>query len=552
VAESEGATASEDAAHGEQLVGLLFWAMVVAALVSVLGFAARHVLIEKLYDDAFIFQRYAMRLLADRSLAWNPGGPATYGLTSPLFLLVAAPMLRLCGGNPGVAALASSGSMGLVFLALGYGLVTRLDERNAVRRAAIGLVLFCMVSSSVADHFFSGMETTFALCHATAYLLLLRRTERQPDRRNALMLGAFGGVVMWVRPELAAFSVLVPALWSVAAEEPAARRAGRMALALTLGLLLLSVGINQLYFGSALPLSFYVKSTSHYAGHIYKQYRGFTTEHLALFVGGYWPLLLLAVHHVARLRPRWRSAGALCDLGLFAAVVIIAVYHWLAALPVMSYSQRFLYPTLPALVFVATRALGQLATDFESSVKALDVRLRTLGWSVLIALMLAFVMPPAAKNVVGLMRTWREDRYVFDMDRYSRSPPTSQWIGLAEVSALPDDLVLAATEVGLPGALNPNKVLIDLAGLNERMFAQQRFSAARLFEHYRPDFFYLPHSDYVDITTELLTHPAMADYLVYREHQLKTGLGVALRRDSPHFDALRRIVAKHVKPKGKP
>ncbi|MDP6777923.1 MAG: hypothetical protein QGI83_14290, partial [Candidatus Latescibacteria bacterium] len=63
--------------------------LVLAASLTVLGFgilarlSAGFVL-----DDAFMFVRYADRLLADGRLAWNPGGESTYGPTSLLYLAV--------------------------------------------------------------------------------------------------------------------------------------------------------------------------------------------------------------------------------------------------------------------------------------------------------------------------------------------------------------------------------------------------------------------------------------------------------------------------------
>src|SRR5262245_16582256 len=44
-----------------------------------------------LWDDSYMFQRYAQNVVGDGRIAWNPGGEAAYGLTSPLFLIIAVP-----------------------------------------------------------------------------------------------------------------------------------------------------------------------------------------------------------------------------------------------------------------------------------------------------------------------------------------------------------------------------------------------------------------------------------------------------------------------------
>src|SRR5215831_18276787 len=38
------------------------------------------------WDDSYMFVRYADNLPRFHAIAWNPGGAPTYGLTAPLFL----------------------------------------------------------------------------------------------------------------------------------------------------------------------------------------------------------------------------------------------------------------------------------------------------------------------------------------------------------------------------------------------------------------------------------------------------------------------------------
>ena len=120
------------------------------------------------------------------------------------------------------------------------------------------------------------------------------------------------------------------------------------------------------------------------------------------------------------------------------------------------------------------------------------------------------------------------------------------WARLDQFSALPDDLVIATTEVGFPGALNPKKVIVDLAGLNERRFAMQPLSAERLFAAYRPDLIYMPHPHYVEMTKSIEAHPDFKkDYEVFSSRQVGASqFGLAIRKDSPHYAAMRTIAAK--------
>ena len=65
-----------------------------------------------------------------------------------------------------------------------------------------------------------------------------------------------------------------------------------------------------------------------------------------------------------------------------------------------------------------------------------------------------------------------------------------------------------------------------------------------LFDGYEPDLSYLPHPDYVAMTAQLTGDARFARrYEGVPREELGTLLGIALRRDSAHFDAMRAIVS---------
>jgi hypothetical protein len=114
---------------------------------------------------------------------------------------------------------------------------------------------------------------------------------------------------------------------------------------------------------------------------------------------------------------------------------------------------------------------------------------------------------------------------------------------LDRFARLPDDLVIATTEVGLPGVLAPRKTVVDLAGLNEREFATRPFSAERLFARYRPDLVYMPHRNYAEMARAIEKRLESEGYDLYTARQLgMDDFGLAIRRDSRHYEAMREIV----------
>ena len=104
--------------------------------------------------------------------------------------------------------------------------------------------------------------------------------------------------------------------------------------------------------------------------------------------------------------------------------------------------------------------------------------------------------------------------------------------------------MIAATEVGLPGAMNPRKVVIDLAGLHDPDFALHGFSTDRLFggeigPQRRPDVIYLPHPHYQSMAAPAHPAPGPAQRVsTWQAEELGSVLGVAVARGSRAESAL--------------
>ena len=142
----------------------------------------------------------------------------------------------------------------------------------------------------------------------------------------------------------------------------------------------------------------------------------------------------------------------------------------------------------------------------------------------------------------------REGRFAnYNMVDIYRKKWTRAWVCLDRFALLRDDLVIAASEVGLPCAMNPHKVIVDLAGLNERDFAHRGFSADMLFGRYRPDVIYMPHGHYRDMREQIGTHPDFAaGYDYFPGSVLMTGMGLAIRRDSEFYPVLMKILRESI------
>jgi hypothetical protein len=239
------------------LAQLLLVATVLTAAVLVLAKVVARFDLSTLWDDGYMFVRYGESLLREGRLSWNPGGEATYGLTTPLVLLFTVPLALITGHNAALTAMLTSVIGGLLFVFFAIQLWRGAPGSRAVRLSGLVLASVCVALSLTPDHFVSGMDTTFALAYFAGWLLMVTRLEQRPSRYLAAAVGIAGGLAFWARPDLCVYTLAVPAALAVLSRERERRLAGVVALAATVATLGAVLLVNQLYFASPLPLPFY-------------------------------------------------------------------------------------------------------------------------------------------------------------------------------------------------------------------------------------------------------------------------------------------------------
>ena len=511
-----------------------------------------------LVDDSLMFGRYAGNFLNSGRLSWNPGGPATYGLTSNLFLLVVVPLRLIFTDSPGVVALLSSSFASLAFLILLVGLLLSFGRNRLAAKAVILLTFVTFITSSnrLDLHTTSGMDTTFALTCLTAYIWLWKAWEKSPSRTKIITLGVMGGLTFWARPDLMLYTLLIPLAVIVFAATSAQRRSASAILGITLAVLGAVLVFNTIYFHSTLPLPFYAKSLRIYGAAYEAIYNGMAQDLLFNFLNSYRFLIgLIIVGLLLNLKTPWRKLAGV-EIGLGTATILFLLYYWGWVIPIMGYDQRFYYPTLPALVWLAARSADTIAESFWFFLKHwLQNPVRR--WQVLIGLV-GLGEAAAFWYCIVAIRTYVPANFSAAIEAHTIGQlsvaDTYQalnlshiwtWYRLDQFSALPDDLVIATSDVGQPGAMNPRKTLIDMAGLNETDFAHQPFSADLLFKKYQPDLFYMPHRDYVEMLANLTSNQYFQQHYDYfPAERLNSPFGVAIWRDSKYYQQMLNIMPK--------
>lgn len=214
-------------------------ALLVAAATA--RFALQHV--GSLYDDAFIYFRYARVAREGCFYCFNPGGPRVEGVTSPLYFL-----LILAASVAGSRYFVAATVLGALGVTVGLG-AAPVRAASLVRGRVAALSAVAVLTTLCLDDWFqlnavTGLETAVAM----ALLTLTACSALTPGHPG---LGALSVLASLARPEATLAVVLLPALPSMRS----ARRLGPPFAALA------AFALARLaLFGDLVPNTYHAKS----------------------------------------------------------------------------------------------------------------------------------------------------------------------------------------------------------------------------------------------------------------------------------------------------
>lgn len=489
-----------------------------------------------LFDDAYMFWRYALHMRHGLGLSWNLDGAHTYGQTSLLWSLVVCVLSYLPLQAWTALTFASwLCSLGAVFV------LARAVARNAksdLFRTTWHVLPWIVVPLTMAEVFtanqVTGMETMLAVL-LTALLAGCSLAWVRGEV-GAWQPALLGWLLFLTRPEMGLVAVLLPiSLYFLLPE----RRSTLRSLLLLLGLVAAAVAatlfICHIYFHTSVPLSFYMKSR-----HAYRGYAEVWHPALLLFA-----FLAACQVYLGILFLLARRA----DVRLVLAYMLpaLAVFAYLLTVTqIMGFNARYYVPcfalfVLPALLIVDRwLAEGRGVTGTESG---------SLRVGITAAMIVGFLLL-SLDHVQNVLRHFGHPHHVEYAPAVVTMAATTPlpWLPWGMVTkAVADDLVaplpagatVAASEVGYLGARAPQVNIIDLAGLNDTQIALHGFSVAGLLAR-KPDLIWLPNTNYTYQHAQLLSDPVfLRAYDVYAG---AADYGIAVRKDSP----LRPEIEKHL------
>jgi len=417
-----------------------------------------------LFDDAYIFFRYADNVVAGAGLVYNPG-ERVEGFTSPAWmaLLAAArlgtPRLEVVAPVLGVAAAALLAPIVWCGLWRPHGAAV-----DRIVNAVLALGLVCLPCVVFWAH--SGMETAlFAVVVTAALVAALRRVE---TARVSAWAAVFVAAAMLVRPEGVLLAGWV-GLWATASRGRVDRawlRTVVLPLALAAVPAVLVIVARDAYYGALVPNTYVAKVTPDTGARLL---RG--VHYIGRVIGGHWPLLLVVGALVAATVRAHTWPGRAASL-LLGWVLLWAAYLVSVGGDHFSVYRMFL-PALPALV-LAIGALWQ-------SCAAAHGRTSRAAAAFVVVLVVAFGLSIhlALRAEGGPARALPR--------RVAGWGAAGKWVAVNT----PPDTLIAANVIGAIGYFS-HRPLVDLLGLVDPVVARDgAVSAAAAPGHGRY------HNDYV-------------------------------------------------------
>jgi len=269
---------------------------------------------------------------------------------------------------------------------------------------------------------------------------------------------------------------------------------------------------------------------------------------LLTFMSAYWYFFVLIGLDLGINSRSWLRKEYAVETGALAAAIGFIFYYLFFVLQIMPFRFRFYMPVLPALMLLAAKSAAGLLERLEREAGGAGRKAPELAWVVFMIFMTGAFFPCGVMVSQFGVRAWSEPGYgsMSVVNQY-RKRWTKVWVGLEEFAALPDDFTFATTEVGLLGVMNPNKRVIDLAGLHDLDLVRHGFSAERLFKNDQPDLIYIPYWHYKLMIDQILeSEEFKRGYDYYPANAIGAQMGLALNKQSKYYGRMKEIAQRFV------
>lgn len=501
--------------------------MLAFAAILVIVFLAHFT--DGLWDDAYFFKRIAHNFVTNGTLAWNQGESPVYGITAQLFLLPAVAVYLLSAAHYIILIkLFLAMCLWGTFL-LSLKILNRTAKGGFSTKGSRVLLLFAFSLPPMLVTVNSGMETAAALCLIALFLLMLFTGNNRADR--PFRLGLVAVFIYLIRPDAILLVLGVAFIWFWGKDFT---RFLKIIGTAGIGIAVFLVLFSQ-YYGTALPLSFYLKSTSFtlYDPHFLSIARRVKLFHFSQFLYYSAPFLLISLFR------RERAVFALLGGSL-----IFVLYHLLNTVEVMGMMARFYLPTFLPLVLAATLSLPEFFRRVKAWISpALLVLYLIAGYLLLahsvlreISFCLLFIYLLSLALIVSGVR-FKRDIFSYlsiallvggillfqfpgkpligsdDEIVISQTDRFTVWRGIKTLRrAFREPLHIYHSEIGVSGVLFLNSRVTDLSGLMNKRMTLRHLPFDSLCRQDQPEAIFLPHKNYRELNRQILHSACLRNY----------------------------------------
>ncbi len=493
------------------------------------------------FDDSYMFYRYAMNIRHGLGMSWNMDGAHTYGETSLLWGIVVLLLSYLPLSVPHLLVLGSwvCGAGAVAAMAWAVAHNARSGLMKSTWRVLPMVAIPLAISPIYVANALTGMETMLAAMLTAVFVGLVLGW--RADHTEPQWAGLAGIALFLTRPEAALPILLLPVLLGMFGR--GSRRGFLIFAGVFLSGVLLDLLVCRIYFGTPLPLSFYMKSGHAYEGY-HRTWHPLSNSFLMLANCG----LFLAMILIWTRGPEWRMVLS------FLTSALVTFAYLCTVTQIMGWKARYYVPYFAFFVIPALLIADKRVGDHEDHRPSawFDKTGLTLGCAALLLVVIVLaVRGPRLSALLEAAERYVERRpYVYDPVfvnlAAARPLPKKVWYdnihGIGDIlfGSLPTGATIAASEVGYLGVANLRGNVIDIAGLNDNEIARHGFVSSELLKR-APDIIWMPHSDYTWQRGVLLTDPGLlAQYDLYAG---VADYGLALRKDSPFRPQIDRQMA---------
>lgn len=474
-----------------------------------------------IFDDAYMFLRYAYKLESNGLYSWN-GDVPTYGCTSILYVFSTFLFLKL--GVIDFFGVVNFPAVHSLFYSIIYlYILGKIIDKMILDSSK--LILAKVVVFTTSFWFFryqTGMDTSISMC-INALLILMVVYIQEWNWKSVILFCLVSFFSFLCRPDNLIFIIIFPAIFFLTKNE-----IGIITkyLLIIITLILLLFGLIKLYFGYFFPLPYYVKSSGFYLNYI-GAFQWNSELHLWQFLKSNSILFLLIL-----ITTQWNRV-------LMYWIPIFLTYYILSTkIQIMGFLGRYYYPLLPLVIYI-----------FLLQFNSFQIRKSNYFYVARIVLVLMFF----SIMIIRINRIKNENQIKKDivnnyigtsnniMFQFAQNEIINMMVELVNI-VNDKNFSIGGSEHGRISALCKETDILCLVGLHNNNVTSEKgvgFIDKSLIQ-FKPDLFWMPHYEYLGLRSDILKSTYFKDeydyYPFYFMH------GIAIRKNSKYKNTILNFI----------